>query len=531
MIPALALTATDVTILRAACLDGAAALAAVDDLRRTVDIDALDWGRQRLLPILHRNLVRLGVGDWHASRLKGVRRFFWARSEVRLRGLSPVVTALRAAGIRTAVLKGAGIVGGGFEELSARPMDDLDVLVPPRDLPAAVTLLAGSGFGPRMVDTATVLRDVSPRLPGWPFVDAAGNELDLHWHVLHADCRPRADDAFWEGARPGRIAGIATEVLDPTDQLLQAIAHAARWNDTSTPRWASDALTLIRTGVIDWERLVAAAQRHRVVPAIHDGLVLLDRHLEAAVPERIVRRLGRWPRPLTRLEFAIGSAAQEARIGWRPDALALFERRRRSALLWRLPLAASACVIAWEGRDRARGAARVAFRLSGERRRVRRLVHLDRWARPTAASLPPLAAGGAPEAYLDGWHPPDGFRQWSAAREARMGWTLPPGWHEPLRCTLALDLLAPDRLGPQKLRIFANDRLVASWRSRTSARFEPPRSFVIPRAAVRGQSRLILTFAVDAVHVPVAVGVGPDRRPLGVAITEIAIAPLRRGNA
>lgn len=531
MIAALELDPSAVTILRAACLDGPAALAAVEELRRSVDIDALDWGRQRLLPLLHRNLLRLGVDDWHATRMRGVRRYFWARSEMRLRALAPVLTALRDAGLRTAVLKGAGLVAAGLEELSARPMDDLDLLVRPADLAAAVDIVARLGFRPMRADRAEVLGPIARRLPGWPFADAAGNELDLHWHVLHADCRPRADDSFWEGARPATLAGAPTATLDVADQLLQAIAHAARWNETSTPRWASDAVTILRSGGVDWNRLEAAARRHRLVPALHDGLALLQRHLEADVPAPVMRRLGRVPRPVARFEHDLASTGSTALFGWRGDALALFERRRTSATLWRLPLVATAWAAARAQDDLPRAATLFAFRATGERRRLRRILRIDRWARPAPDGLPELVLPSEADerCFLDGWHAAEEAWRWSSGREARLGWRLPPGMAEPIACDLRIGLLAPLHLPPVKLRIFANDHLVVSWRSRPPAQFEPERRFVIPALAVRRRRTLVLTFAVDDVRTPAMIGLSRDRRRLGVLIGRMTLGAVLQG--
>jgi hypothetical protein len=530
MIPTLRLGPTDVTILRAACLDGEAAVAAVAALRRDVDIDALDWGRQRLLPLLHRNLVRLGVTDWHDARLRGVRRYFWARSEVRLRALRPALAALTSAGVETLLLKGGALVAAGFEDLSARPMDDLDLLVRRARLPQAVELLAGQGFRPRGIAGAELLADVASRLPGWVFEDGAGNELDLHWHAMHADCRADADDTFWRDARPATLMDIAVRVPDPTHQMLHAIAHAVRWSETSTPRWAADAHAILRAGDgVRWDQLAAQARARRLVPAIHDGLAMLSRHLDVSVPESTMRSLRR-PHPLTRFEMMLASAPPDSLRSWRPDALAVFQRRRMDAALWRSPLVATAWAMLRAEPDLPRAAALFVHRATGSRRPIRRTLRIDRWARRVAPEPLPWigeewAGGAGPRAFLDGWHQPEAGGRWSAAREARIGWRLPAGTTGPLLCRLSIAALTPDGLPSTKIRVFANDHLVAAWRSRRREAFAPERCFIVPAAAVRGRAALIVSFTVEELRTPKDYGMSRDRRPLGVFLREMAVSP------
>ena len=57
------------------------------------------------------------------------------------------------------------------------------------------------------------------------FRDAAGAQLDLHWHVLHSSLHPDADAGFWAAARPAELRDVACSVICREDALLQAVTQ------------------------------------------------------------------------------------------------------------------------------------------------------------------------------------------------------------------------------------------------------------------------------------------------------------------
>ena len=121
--------------------------------------------------------------------------------------------------------------------------------------------------------------------------------IDLHWHLLPELCDRHADDDFWAAARPASIGDIRVCTLAPTDELFHACAHGVRWNRIPPLRWVADAHTILRSTPADiaWERLVAAAQRHRLTLPIRAALRYLHTHLDVAVPPAVLARLDRTP--------------------------------------------------------------------------------------------------------------------------------------------------------------------------------------------------------------------------------------------
>jgi hypothetical protein len=58
-------------------------------------------------------------------------------------------------------------------------------------------------------------------------------------------------------------------------------------------RWVADAITVMRSMEIDWQRLLMLAERFRLVPPVRDGLEYLATALAAPVPPEVLAALRR----------------------------------------------------------------------------------------------------------------------------------------------------------------------------------------------------------------------------------------------
>jgi hypothetical protein len=314
-------------LLRAAVSKGAPALEAWREWRARIDLDSLDRASVKLVPQLYRNLVEHDVQDPLLGKLRDMYRYAWLRSQLRLGTTASVLTALREAGIDTLVLKGAALAALHYRDHGARPMSDVDVLVPWTEAAAAMGVLARCGWVPGVDGPPT--RHI-PYRHAIGFHDAQGGHLDLHWNALIECCGPGVDDAFWRAAVPLKVAGVSTKALCPADQLLHVCVHGAKWSPTPLIRWIADAVILLRSAgdTMDWNRLVEEAARRQVVVMTERALAYLATRFEVAVPVAVLARLRAIPR--RRFEQAECRAKSEARafriLGDLPVALFQFLR-------------------------------------------------------------------------------------------------------------------------------------------------------------------------------------------------------------
>jgi hypothetical protein len=143
-----------------------------------------------------------------------------------LEGLRRAAGALDRAGIGWVVLKGPALATRWYRDPAARSYQDLDLLVDPAGLAAAVDALAGVGFAERSRNWAG-LRSVGA---GEIALVDERIMIDLHWHVvaLERDRRPlrfRTADLL-QRRRPLELGSVPAFSLDDADMLGHAVLHA-----------------------------------------------------------------------------------------------------------------------------------------------------------------------------------------------------------------------------------------------------------------------------------------------------------------
>lgn len=269
-------------LLRAALLRGAEAVDAWRQWMHGVDLEALDAGSIRLLPLLYRSLERQGVRDPRMSRLKGVYRHAWYGNQMRLRDAAAVLGEFHRRGIQPMLLKGAALTLQHYRDFGLRPMEDVDILVREHQWRPAVDTLRELGWKPR----ARMTPRHAVAAHAMEFADTRAQRIDLHWHLLPDSCWPHADDPFWERASAAALHGTRVWTLDPTDQLFHACAHGVKWEHVPPLRWIADAAMILGepSVTVDWERLVRLAEHLRLILPLREGLTYLDQALGLGVP-------------------------------------------------------------------------------------------------------------------------------------------------------------------------------------------------------------------------------------------------------
>ena len=160
-------------------------------------------------------------------------------------------------------MKGPVLAEDVWATAAARPYGDLDLLVDPRQLGAALDALAGAGA--RLLD-----RDL-PRLTELGRSELSlrgrhGSSIDLHWDLLNeprlrAACRLQIDPMLQRRRRVD-LAGSGGWALDRTDALLHVAAHGVLAGGHRLV-WGIDVRESIIRGGFTWPTLLARARRTR----------------------------------------------------------------------------------------------------------------------------------------------------------------------------------------------------------------------------------------------------------------------------
>jgi putative nucleotidyltransferase-like protein len=223
----------------------------------------------------------------------------------------------RDAGIETMVLKGAIL---HYKDCGLRPMNDFDVMVRVGQTSAAIDLMRRLGWNPMPRSPEALTESYLSIVNSHGFTHSAGRECDLHWHLFPECCQADDDNDFWDQSVPFHVHDALTRSLAPTDQLLHVCVHSAEWNPIPPLRWVADAMMIMKTSVINWNRLIAQAQKRRLILPLRDTLDYLHHRLAARVPPEILQSLHNMQASrLERAEYKYKTENYEAKpLGYLP---------------------------------------------------------------------------------------------------------------------------------------------------------------------------------------------------------------------
>ncbi len=226
--------------------------------------------------------------------------------------LKRIAARFNEADIPLLALKGAALNLTIYEHADERPMGDLDLLVKPEQVEAALALLEELGCFRR---EPLVREDFFPRF--YHEIEyAAGSiypvKIDLHVRpfrpLRYAQLVP--SDALWQRAEPVQFGQATVQIPAADDMLIHLAAHCAIHGNPrrmwlqDIKRWAD-----ARGADIDWSRFLATVQNWGLVLPVREALDRTRREFGPVCPAEVLDRL------------------QQTRVSWR-DRLALRQAPR-----------------------------------------------------------------------------------------------------------------------------------------------------------------------------------------------------------
>ncbi len=212
----------------------------------------------------------------------------------RLTRLERIVTAFAEADVGLVVLKGAALLGVLYDDLSLRPMTDVDLLIRPADADRADGLLRRLGYEPGR----NLLRaDFFPRFHyERDYVGGGSNGVRLDVHVR--PWRPlRYARTVPDGALMGDVVGVpmgGTVMCVPsaTNMLIHLLCHAS-FHGGGRLIWAMDVRRFVDWfgDQIDWSMFVERLRVWRLIYAARVGIEWVESQVGCVIPDDVRRRL------------------------------------------------------------------------------------------------------------------------------------------------------------------------------------------------------------------------------------------------
>lgn len=277
----------DKTLLLRACLctpnkaqaAWGAWLARVDDPKAVFRDD--QGGLKGLLPfVMHRlpeNGIWLETGFQTYLRVSAVRESL--RSQIYREILHEILTAIRAAGIETIVLKGAAFSETVYESPALRHNHGIDLLVEPGDASGLIATVRTLGF--------SSARPIRPGLCRWELIHHTGLPLVVHTRLIDFPYFELSLQSVRERTLSRSLSGVEATILSPEDSFLHICSLAAAFPSRSNLRWICDCWSILRHHrAFDWELLLTSTARGHLAWPVRVITAYFADELDLPIPQR-----------------------------------------------------------------------------------------------------------------------------------------------------------------------------------------------------------------------------------------------------
>lgn len=267
---------------------------------REIAAGPIDWdfllrtaAENSVLPLLALQLPATAPEAFSAEQLERLRagaRAAGIRSLQLSAELIRVVEVLRAEEILAMPYKGPVLAAQAYGDLALREFEDLDIVLPQRDIARANEVLRRLNYRPRF----PWIFDASALVPGeYNYFDEARRvivELHTERTLRHFPVAPDLDDMS-RSAAPVALGGHEVLTFCAEDTLVLLCVHGTKdfWERIS---WIADVAEFVqRETRLDWERVFRRAEQLKTQRMVLLGLALAWRVLDAALPEQIRARV------------------------------------------------------------------------------------------------------------------------------------------------------------------------------------------------------------------------------------------------
>lgn len=297
-----------------------------------------------LAPQLHHRLAewQIVLPTRAAAKLAVTYQAQEQRSAAIFTQLGEVLKACAKNGLRPVALKGVHLAGLVYAAPALRPMNDIDLLFTPEDLPRAEQLLQELGYGGRhksaevgpgvVKHTSTYQRPAESAATPNPYLSTESermiephSSLEESWFGLKVDITPGVRERAVETV----LAGQPTRVLSNEDLVLHLCVHLCFHLIAGAPAMVQlldlKAMTQLN---VNWAAVASRARATRATPFVLAAFALAHKLLNVPLPAEISALAHTVPPGLRRYIAQLGLAHILRRTQQKP-LTSLAERLQR----------------------------------------------------------------------------------------------------------------------------------------------------------------------------------------------------------
>lgn len=253
------------------------------------DLESIDNGSYRLLPLVYKNIGAHIKSDKYWINLKEIYFNFWELNEKLAHATKEIIAELFNGGMEVVLLKGFPLVKNYYIDSALRPMGDIDILVPKEYFHRAFNILNDSGWKHSFQEEQFEI--IAKYFHAVDFSNNLNYHLDLHWQIIPGMDKEEFNYISWVDST--KHFSVPVKTLTPTDELFHNCVHGAQWNRIPSIRWIIDAYQIIKIkGTdIDWMRLLKLAKKNSSILQITAAFQLLDNLFENIIPSEVMIKL------------------------------------------------------------------------------------------------------------------------------------------------------------------------------------------------------------------------------------------------
>lgn len=190
------------------------------------------------------------------------------------------------------VLKGMAMLYFYIDDLGARPMRDIDVLLKPEQVATVLKALEKAGWYCQADDCDFIQTETlnARHALAYSHPSIAPFTIDMHWHLVPELRNSKLAEQLWQDKQTVDHAGTLVYGLAAEHMLLHIILHGSKVTPTPAIHWVLDAVLIIKQG-IDWQKFVAITKDHQANLVCLQALSYLQRCDYIEVPKDILALL------------------------------------------------------------------------------------------------------------------------------------------------------------------------------------------------------------------------------------------------
>jgi hypothetical protein len=250
-------------------------------------MDSLDLGSQRMLPLVIHNLGE--QTHPYFGFLLGTRKNYWVRNKQIEHKALQIQKFLEQHGIPSMQIKGLDLATRFYENISHRPMNDGDILIPFQFRKKAIELAEAGLFGNKPNTFGLKIKNFVHAI----HLDFEGKiHIDLHWNIFREyTYMPGSCDFIWQNATKETKAGVTNFRMSATHALFLSLVHGRGFDVVPPFRWVADAKMIIDKSEIDWDAFLELSKRFQFKPFLKKAFPYLVEQHEFTIPSDFLEKL------------------------------------------------------------------------------------------------------------------------------------------------------------------------------------------------------------------------------------------------